>query len=163
MLNSDFHICLQVTGQRGLKQEISWKLWTAGKGVSKKTTYWPTLLSRMGVHCWYWNVVILTKFSSLAAVEVVILTTFSTTSVENFIKMTYPFPCVFHQSFFYKKLTNIYSDVIMCAMASQITGASIVCSNACSGADQRKHQSSASLAFVRGIPRWPVVPLTKGQ
>ena len=33
----------------------------------------------------------------------------------------------------------------------------------CSGADQRKHQSSASLAFVSGIHRWPVVPLTKGQ
>ena len=26
----------------------------------------------------------------------------------------------------------------------------------CSGADQRKHKSSASLAFVRGIHRWPV-------
>ena len=25
-----------------------------------------------------------------------------------------------------------------------------------SGADQRKHQSSASLAFVQGIHRWPV-------
>ena len=45
----------------------------------------------------------------------------------------------------------------MSAMASQIqiTGASIVCSAVCSGADQRKHQSSASLAFVRGIHRWP--------
>ena len=42
-----------------------------------------------------------------------------------------------------------YSDVIMSAMAPQITGASIVYS----GADQRKHQSSASLAFVRGIHR----------
>ena len=29
-------------------------------------------------------------------------------------------------------------------------------SHDCSGADQRKHQSSASLAFVRGIHRWPV-------
>ena len=28
--------------------------------------------------------------------------------------------------------------------------------NVCSCADQRKHQSSASLAFVRGILRWPV-------
>ena len=37
----------------------------------------------------------------------------------------------------------------MSAMASQITGASVVCSTVCSGADQRKHQSSASLAFVR--------------
>ena len=42
-----------------------------------------------------------------------------------------------------------YSDVIMGAMASQITGVSIVCLTVCSGADQRKHQSSASLAFVR--------------
>ena len=41
-------------------------------------------------------------------------------------------------------------------MASQITGVSSVCSTVCSGADQRKHQSSASLAFVRGLHRWPV-------
>ena len=49
-----------------------------------------------------------------------------------------------------------YSDVIMSAMASQITGAPIVYSTVCSGADQRKYLSSASLAFVRGIHRWPV-------
>ena len=42
------------------------------------------------------------------------------------------------------------SDVIMSAMTSQITGVSVVCSNVCSGADQRKHQCSASLAFVTG-------------
>ena len=41
-------------------------------------------------------------------------------------------------------------------MASQITGLTIVYSNVYSGADQRKHQSSASLAFVWGIHRWPV-------
>ena len=46
---------------------------------------------------------------------------------------------------------------------SQITGVSLVYSTICSDADQRKHQSSASLAFVRGIHRWPVVSLTKGQ
>ena len=45
--------------------------------------------------------------------------------------------------------------VIMRAMASQITGISIVCSTFCSGADQRK-QRSVSLAFVRGIYRWLV-------
>ena len=39
----------------------------------------------------------------------------------------------------------------MGAMASQITSVSIICSTVCSGADQRRHQSSASLAFVRGI------------
>ena len=32
-----------------------------------------------------------------------------------------------------------------------------------SGADQRKHQSSASLAFVRGIHRWPVNSRTNVQ
>ena len=37
----------------------------------------------------------------------------------------------------------------MSAMASQITGVSIVYSTVCSGADQRKHQNSASLAFMR--------------
>ena len=47
-------------------------------------------------------------------------------------------------------------------MASQITGVSIVCSTICSGADQRNHQSSASLAFVRGIHRWPVDSPHKG-
>ena len=49
-----------------------------------------------------------------------------------------------------------YSDVIMGAIASQITSLTIVYSTIYSGADQRKHQSSASLAFVRGIHRWPV-------
>ena len=44
----------------------------------------------------------------------------------------------------------------MGAMACQITSLSLVYSNVYSGADQRKHQSSASLAFVRGIHRWPV-------
>ena len=48
-----------------------------------------------------------------------------------------------------------YSDVIMSMMVSQIAGVSIVYSNICSGVDQRKHQSSVSLAFVRGIHRWP--------
>ena len=51
---------------------------------------------------------------------------------------------------------NHYNDVIMSAMASQTTGVSTVCSSVCSGADQRKHQSSASVAFMRGIHRWPV-------
>ena len=38
----------------------------------------------------------------------------------------------------------------------------IVCSTVCSGADQRKHQSSASLAFVGGIHRWLVDSPHKG-
>ena len=55
-----------------------------------------------------------------------------------------------------------YSDVIMNPMASQITGVSIVCTTVCSGTDQRNHQSSASLAFARGIHRWPVDSPHKG-
>ena len=47
------------------------------------------------------------------------------------------------------------SDVIMGTMASQITGVSKVYSTFCSGANQRKHQNSASRAFVRGIHRSP--------
>ena len=49
-----------------------------------------------------------------------------------------------------------YNDVIMDAMASQITSLNIVYSAVYSGTDHRKHQSSASLAFVRGIHRGPV-------
>ena len=48
-----------------------------------------------------------------------------------------------------------YNDVMMSVLASPIIGVSIVYSTLCSGVDQRKHQSSASLAFVRGIHRWP--------
>ena len=44
----------------------------------------------------------------------------------------------------------------MGAVASQITSLMVVYSTVDSDADQRKHQSSASLAFVRGIHRGPV-------
>ena len=40
-----------------------------------------------------------------------------------------------------------YGDIIMSAMASQIANVSIVCRIVCSDAEQRKHGSSASLAF----------------
>ena len=49
-----------------------------------------------------------------------------------------------------------YDDVIMVAVASQITSLTIFYSTVYSDADQRKHQSSASLAFVWGIHRGPV-------
>ena len=49
-----------------------------------------------------------------------------------------------------------YCDIIMGSIASQITSLTIVYSIVYSDADQRKHQRSASLAFVRGIHRWPV-------
>ena len=49
-----------------------------------------------------------------------------------------------------------YCDVMMNMMASQITSLAIVYLTEYSGTDQRKHQSSASLAFVRRIHRGPV-------
>ena len=49
-----------------------------------------------------------------------------------------------------------YNDVIMGAIASQITSLTIVNSTVYSGTDQRIHQSSTSLAFVQGIHRGPV-------
>ena len=55
-----------------------------------------------------------------------------------------------------------YSDVIMGAIAYHITSLTIVHWPVYPGADQRKHQSSASLAFVRGIHRWPVNSPHKG-
>ena len=50
----------------------------------------------------------------------------------------------------------------MSAVASQITGVAFVCSTVYPGVDQRKLQSSVSLAFVRGIHRWPVDSPHKG-
>ena len=38
----------------------------------------------------------------------------------------------------------------------------IIWSTVCSGADQRKHQRSTSLAFVKGIQRWPMDSPHKG-
>ena len=55
-----------------------------------------------------------------------------------------------------------YSDVIMSAIASQITGVRIAHLTICSGADQGKHQSYSSLAFVRIIHRWPMNSPHKG-
>ena len=49
-----------------------------------------------------------------------------------------------------------YDDVIMGTIASQIASLTSVYSTVYSGADQSKHQSSASLAFVWGIHRGPV-------
>ena len=55
-----------------------------------------------------------------------------------------------------------YCDVIINTIASQITSLTIVCLTVNSGIDQSKHQSSASLAFVKGIHRRPVNSPYKG-
>ena len=56
-----------------------------------------------------------------------------------------------------------YCDVIIGVIASQITSITIVYSTVYSDADLRKHQSSASLAFVRGILRDRWIPRTNVQ
>ena len=56
-----------------------------------------------------------------------------------------------------------YDDVIMGAIASLITSITSVCSTVYSDADQKIHQSSASLAFVWGLHRDLWIPRTKGQ
>ena len=56
-----------------------------------------------------------------------------------------------------------YIDVIMGVMASQVTSLTMVYSTVYWGADQRRHQNSASLAFVRGIHRGPVNSPHKGS
>ena len=52
--------------------------------------------------------------------------------------------------------------IIIGAMASQITSLTIAYSTVYPGTDRRKHQSSASLASVRGIHRSPVNSPHKG-
>ena len=53
-----------------------------------------------------------------------------------------------------------YSDVIMGIVGPQFTSLMIVYSTVYSGADQRKHQSSMSLAFVGGIHRQQAIAWT---
>ena len=83
---------------------------------------------------WNGNVLILMKFSTLAALEVVIwqLSVQSVTKNSSTLQWRHN-ECdgvSYH-------LTIVYSTVYL-------------------GAYQRKHQSSASLAFVQGIHQWPV-------
>ena len=60
-------------------------------------------------------------------------------------------------------LKFVHYNYVIITMASQITSLTTVYSTFYSGADQRKHQSSASLAFLRWIHRWSVNSPHKGQ
>ena len=75
-------------------------------------------------------------------------------------------PVSYWQDFCCKYLQTFkvhYTDVIMTPMASQITSLTVVYSTIYWDKDQRKHQSSALLAFVWGIHRDRWIPRTKGQ
>ena len=63
--------------------------------------------------------------------------------------------CIYMESHSINRLVH-NNDIIMGVMTSQITSLTIVYSTVYSGTEQRKHQSSASLAFVRGIHHSPV-------
>ena len=92
-------------------------------------------------------------FSSQAASEVDILITFHKEQRhQNYMKT--------HSALFEKNPAH-YNDVIVSAMASQIAGVSIVCLTVRPGIDQGKHQSSASLAFVRESTGHRWIPLAK--
>ena len=69
---------------------------------------------------------------------------------------------IFHSQLDHQKRLFHYNGVIMSAIVSLITGVLIVCPTVCPGADQRKHQGSTLLAFVRGIHRRPVNSPHKG-
>ena len=112
----------------------------------------------------------------MAALETVNFITFGATSEKDFIKMTLPFQWLWWRWRWWYWYVASWHDKIY--IGSQRTrpkdigplqwrdnehgGVSIVYSNVCSGADQRKHQRSASLAFVRGIHRSPVNSPHKG-
>ena len=51
----------------------------------------------------------------------------------------------------------------MSVMASQMTSLSIVYSTVYTDTDQRKHQNSASLSFVREFTGYRWIPRTNGQ
>ena len=56
-----------------------------------------------------------------------------------------------------------HNDVIMSAMASQITSLTIFYLTVCSGTDERKHQRSASLASVGESPVTGEFPAQRGS
>ena len=70
--------------------------------------------------------------------------------------------CLYAEILHRQRKTGHCYDVIMSSIASQITSLTIVYSTVYSGTDERKHQCPASLAFVRGIHRWPVNSAHKG-
>ena len=61
------------------------------------------------------------------------------------------------------RMQSHYTDVIMGTVAPQMTSLTIVYSTVYSDADQRKHQSFASLAFVWGIHRTGEFPAQRAS
>ena len=114
-------------------------------GPSEVVTY-TMKLEPVSIHRWYNQFIIICQRKNSNSIDVVL-----TPSKHQELITTH-----FQRECSTGMFIGHYDDVIMGAMASQITSLTIVYSTVYSGADQSKHQSSASLAFVRGIHRWPV-------
>ena len=84
--------------------------WITSKSFTKQI-YWRWLwLNNISIHLYlHWNrtAVILMTFSSLAALKVVKMTTFSAASDENVVKTTFPFQCRFKESWQKISKTNV--------------------------------------------------------
>ena len=117
----------------------SWPLSTFNKGcVSTDYTYW------IACHTQRWSLWYRHKVRVLTTCKLLVIDSVQLKQrVPNWQRRT-------------QNGADHYSDVIMGAIAFSITSPTIVYSTVYSDADQRKHQSSASLAFVRGIHRWPL-------
>ena len=106
----------------------------------------------------YWNAnVIMMKFSWLTTQDDDLVEKLHTMRAikHALVFLCFVLLCLCHVFLMIRWLVH-YNDVIMGAIASEITSLTIVYSIVYWAADQRKHQSSASLAFVQGIHRGPV-------
>ena len=72
------------------------------------------------------------------------------------------FPCLHITMPVVPQIIHHYNDVIMCAMASQITNLTIIYATVYSRRGSKKTSKLRPLAFVRGIHRWPVNSPHKG-
>ena len=129
----------------------------ATKVSSRKKCYyfwWSTWLVRR-----LWSISLYKSYESTTAYKITTAKHRTTKPCTHFIKHNSKEPCTVF-SFDIRLLR--YSDVIMGTMVSQITSPTDVYATVCSGVEQRKHQSSASLVFVRGIHRWPLDSPHKG-
>ena len=117
---------------------------------------------------WQWNTLEWCQLNALQASPVVhLMTPLSCVSLSMNTQPSVPTICTiikyhahtqhcFSSDSYCVESRDHYSDAMMGAMSSLITSLTSVYSTVHSCADQRKYQSSASLAFVWGIHRRPV-------
>ena len=115
------------------------------------TLYWVLYITKLFSYCELTDETVIPYFEQLSVYLIVCLSNYTCISIYLFIYCGR-----------FMRTYSHYIDVIMSPMASQITSLTIVYSTVYSGLDQRKHQSSASLAFLWGIHRWPVNSPHKG-